>query len=268
MLKRFNFYDIYGYLLPGIAFLILLWLPFAVIDTSPFLAISGDKMPNPLVFSFLGLVVAYIVGHALHSRSAKALSFSILDNRILNPKHNKRYPSDLYLDSETENLPNALKKYLLPKDLREQLETQIDRRFGIKVGGIAAPNKFELMKSRKAAFLLCRDELNHKDKAVYVEQLQGMYAMLRSLSVTFMSGCIFHFGWAIRILRNYTCDNNYNLSFYIFLMPPFLIIIAVGLYSLLKKLIWKNWKFEFRLILIFIFILGFFLGWVSNIENG
>ena len=59
MIKQFNFYDIYGYLLPGMLLVSLFWLPVGILTRS---------WPNQDVSNALFLAVgAYILGHVLQT---------------------------------------------------------------------------------------------------------------------------------------------------------------------------------------------------------
>lgn len=86
MIERFNFYDIYGYLIPGALLIAVLWFPHAVWQ---------DIAPSEEISAALAMVVAaYVCGHILQIVAARALPSSEL-------VHGKdRPPSDLLL-SET-----------------------------------------------------------------------------------------------------------------------------------------------------------------------
>jgi hypothetical protein len=57
MVERLNFYDVYAYLIPGIVFVSLLWLPFAITNEA-FLKLDWSS-------ALLVLVLAYIAGHII-----------------------------------------------------------------------------------------------------------------------------------------------------------------------------------------------------------
>jgi len=57
MIKQFNFYDVYGYLLPGLALCAVLYAP---------VGWARHEWPSPdLGSAVLAIVLAYIVGHLL-----------------------------------------------------------------------------------------------------------------------------------------------------------------------------------------------------------
>ncbi len=59
MIDRFNFYDLYGYLLPGLVLVAVLGLP-------PMMSL--DELPSTEIASaLLAAVVGYVVGHLAHA---------------------------------------------------------------------------------------------------------------------------------------------------------------------------------------------------------
>ncbi|PYT29338.1 MAG: hypothetical protein DMG57_11970 [Acidobacteria bacterium] len=65
MIEKFNFYDIYGYFLPGAAFLAVLWAPFGLVRKSwP----SSDWTSAIIAAAF-----AYILGHLIQSVVTNAI---------------------------------------------------------------------------------------------------------------------------------------------------------------------------------------------------
>jgi len=58
-MDRFNFYDVYGYLLPGLVTLGLFALPFRIV--------AGFQLPSEWSGTFVALVVGYVVGHVLQN---------------------------------------------------------------------------------------------------------------------------------------------------------------------------------------------------------
>ena len=59
MIERFNFYDIYGYLLPGLALVGFGWLPFGLL--------SRSFPKNELLSAVLVLAFGYVLGHLLQN---------------------------------------------------------------------------------------------------------------------------------------------------------------------------------------------------------
>lgn len=177
MIERFNFFDVYGYFLPGFVFLALLWLPFGLV---------AHRWPDVEVTSaLLVVVVAYLMGHVMRVLARKAFPS---ENKTKNKA--PRYPSDCLLDEEDRTFSDELKKGLVES---------IRNRFKIEVSatGTAALAPDLVRRRRGDAFLLCRSELIRKNAAGYAEQFQGMYELTRGLSYVCALGAFYFFGWAL-----------------------------------------------------------------------
>jgi hypothetical protein len=59
MIDRFNFYDVYGYLLPGLALVALLGLPGVMI--------AGNLPSSELVSALAAVAAAYVIGQLAHA---------------------------------------------------------------------------------------------------------------------------------------------------------------------------------------------------------
>jgi hypothetical protein len=166
MIKNFNFYDVYGYFLPGFTLLALIWLPFGLFH---------DLLPQPELSSALAVVVfGYIVGHLLQILAAPALPSTIKET------WKRRLPSEVMLDDDT-----------FTPEFKEDLKRRVVAQFGDKFSG----EKFS--SRRQEAFLLCRSFLIQHKVAAYVEQAEGMYVLMRGLTAAFVCGAIYHTGWAL-----------------------------------------------------------------------
>ena len=146
MIEKFNFYDIYGYFVPGAAFLAIPWLPFGLVrHTWPSSTWSG---------AIIAAVLAYIVGHLVHSLATNALP---------SWGNKGRFPSEMYLDNTDKELPESCKSNIQTL-MKEQfgLELQVD-----KVGNEA------IDQVRHNAFLLARQILIQGKAVSYAEQFQG-----------------------------------------------------------------------------------------------
>jgi hypothetical protein len=65
VIERLNFYDLYGYLLPGVVLTAAAWAPFGL---------SGCGWPSPQLSSaILALVFGYVLGTRLHEISRESL---------------------------------------------------------------------------------------------------------------------------------------------------------------------------------------------------
>lgn len=149
MIERFNFYDVYGYFIPGALLIAVIWFPHALIAGPP---------PADLAAAALGIIAAYVAGHVLQIVAAKVLtSWEVVDGEF-------RAPSELQLSEAHSRLS---------KDLREKVAAKIKERFGLGV---------EDSKNRLNAFYLCRNSVISSKTASYVEQFEGMYVLMRGIS--------------------------------------------------------------------------------------
>jgi len=167
MIERFNFYDLYGYVIPGALLAAVIWLPHALVQ--------GLAIPTALSAAVAAVIGVYIAGHLLQAIATNVLSSTMpvkTPNGIVD-----RYPSDRLLDSDDETLPASVKA---------QLVTRIRERFAIDVQERA---------NRDAAFLLCRNSVVAGKTAPYVEQFQGMYALMRGIACAAGIGCAYDLGW-------------------------------------------------------------------------
>lgn len=180
MSERFNFYDIYGYLLPGGLVLALLWLPFGLL--------LGQWPPADWGSAVLALGLAYIAGHLIH-----ALSEAAFPSKFKDKEGKKRQPSDLLVDNKGEEVLHS--RYHLG-DMKYHLAEQIDHLFKIKID-VDAPWTKELAVRRSVAFFKCRSFLVEKKAAAYAEQQQGMYALMRGVGAAFVFACALYTGVAI-----------------------------------------------------------------------
>jgi hypothetical protein len=174
VIERFNFYDIYGYLLPGAALLGVLWLPFDIINQSW----PGAQLATTVfVLSF-----SYVIGHVLQTVATTTVPSKMKDRR-----GNLRAPSDLILDPDDTNLASKVKA---------DLAASVEAEFGIdlEVGHVSTGSD-EISSKRTDAFFLCRSLLIREKIANYAEQFEGLYAMLRGLSVAFGIGAVYLAGW-------------------------------------------------------------------------
>jgi hypothetical protein len=174
LIEKFNFYDVYGYFLPGAAFLAILWIPFGLVRNS---------WPSSTWSSaIIAAAFAYILGHLVQSIATNAIP----SWEVKGPTGKNRYPSEIYLDSTDKELPEICKKKI--QDLMKQqfgLELQVDR-----------PGDDAIDKIRHNAFLLARQMLIQGKAVSYAEQFQGMYALTRGLVSVFALGTAYWLGWA------------------------------------------------------------------------
>jgi hypothetical protein len=171
--ERFNFYDIYGYLIPGLALLTLLWLPFAMINPG--------LMKASLAAAAAAVVVGYIVGHFVAATAGDLISAKTARAQDGKPE----YPSIVLLNPSDHKLSRDLKKRLARLVWAQfSLDLHLDKEADKEIGEI-----------RQAAFYLCRPIVNKV--TAYPEQFQGLYAMMSALTIVFALGFFYMLGWSI-----------------------------------------------------------------------
>jgi hypothetical protein len=173
VIKQFNFYDIYGYLLPGLLVVFLFWLPAGLITQSW----PSDDISKGIFF----IVLAYIVGHLLRT----------LGHAAIPSTDRGRYPSDRLLDQSDSRLPASLKS---------EIRRQSGRLFRIVLRVDCDGDKGEISGTRNATFYLARSYLIANKAAQYAEQFEGLYAMMRSFACAFLIACCYFLGWDLALL--------------------------------------------------------------------
>ena len=165
MTIKFNFYDIYGCLIPGFLLLAVLWFPFGLIE---------GKWPDAAFSSALvGVILAYVAGHVLQTVATNAIPSSFLGGR---------FPSSVFLDADNRTFSNEFKT---------RLALQIKRAFDLNVYGDASNEDV-----RRDAFFLSRSALIKSKTGTYAEQFEGLYALMRGLSAAFGISVVYYLGWA------------------------------------------------------------------------
>lgn len=178
MIKQFNFYDIYGYLLPGILLLGLFWLPVGILT---------QKWPSADISNALFMVVlAYIAGLLLQT-----IANSVVPSTVADSAKRQRVPSDLILDQSHAKFG---------KDFKKRLSKQVRKLFGLDLEVAQdGDGEDEISKNRRSAFFQARAYLIAKKSAQYTEQFEGMYGMMRGLGCAFCAGAAYLVGWALSI---------------------------------------------------------------------
>jgi hypothetical protein len=173
MIQRFNFYDIYGYLLPGLTLLSLICLPVGLVRA---------RWPDRGWSSaLLAMALAYIAGHLIQALAVNALPSKVKHRNRL------RFPSDIVLDKTDDTFPHEFKA---------RLEREVKALFDLDLRSEDNPSP-DRDKERGLAFFLCRSTLI-KDRVVsYGEQFEGMYTFMRGLAIAFGFGFLWHLGWAL-----------------------------------------------------------------------
>lgn len=180
MIPNLNFYDIYGYLLPGLTLLSLLWLPSGLMTRQ----LPSEKLSSALI----AIVAGYITGHLLQMLATNTLSSEVKDRF-----GKRRSPSDRILDADDTTFLTPFKQGLAAR-IRDvfNIDVQVDLRledFGKRELGSVSTR-------RNSAFFLCRSTLIQGKVGLYGEQYEGMYALMRGLTAAFGLGFLYHLGWA------------------------------------------------------------------------
>ncbi|HWY20563.1 MAG TPA: hypothetical protein VNX26_05035 [Candidatus Acidoferrum sp.] len=176
MIKNFNFYDIYGYLIPGLTVLGVLWLPFGLA--------TGAWPAQEWSSALIVIVLGYVAGHVLQTFTHIALP----------DRFGGRFPSESLLDAKDRRFTDEFKD-LLCKKINSVFK--IAARFDKGSGAV--------MEDRGIAFFLCRSALMQCRAGAYAEQAQGMYVLARGLSAAFALGAALHFGWVAGSI----CETNW-----------------------------------------------------------
>lgn len=185
MIDKFNFYDIYGYFLPGAVLLLLFWLPVGLVQHKwP----SGDWTS-----ALLGAVLAYVTGVLLQTFAGKVIPSSVAKGGTGKNRYD-RYPSERLLDPyKAENNWTQLSKTVtgnLPAAIKEKLKIEAD--LGLDKG----PSK-EIDAVRRDAFFLARHYLVFAKDAAYAEQFESMYSLTRGLAAALALATVYYGGWAL-----------------------------------------------------------------------
>lgn len=174
MIQRFNFYDLYGYLIPGLALVVVLWVPFGIIyrwlPTGP----AGD-----LSWLALAVVIAYVAGYFVQS---------IATNGI---------PSGTDLTYPSVTLLNQSDATFSP-ELKAKIADSVRSRFNLEIDADKDAD-LTVARRRQNAFSLCRPIVNASSS--YPEQFQGLYSMMRGLMLAMAFGMTYMYGWALSVQR-------------------------------------------------------------------
>lgn len=250
MIEKFNFYDIYGYFLPGSAFLALIWVPFGLIQ---------HLWPaKELSSAVAAIIFAYVVGHVL-----RTLAHNVFPSQVKDPLRRPRFPSDLFLDSDNNTFSQEF-KVRLAKIVMNTFEIDL------AIGTTAAQVDDQIKRRRQDAFFSARGVLIKQGIATYAEQFEGMYALMRGLTTAFGFGFFYIAGWALSCFKN-QCSRS---------TAVFIVIGGLGAASVLSSIVLsrqRKQKTPFHLeianlsvLTIVLLALGYLLGFekISTVEQG
>lgn len=152
MIEKFDYYDLYGYVLPGLATLAL--VPLAMLW-------FGVPLGDPdLGEAVLVLAGAYLIGFVLHEIARAAIP-STFSARV----GGRRMPSSYLLDE------------LSPGSLESAYVDAVKRAGGPELAGMDTT----LDAVRNARFLLARETLMQRGLAAHANHQQGLQALCRGL---------------------------------------------------------------------------------------
>lgn len=180
MIDKFNFYDIYGYFIPGAALLLLLCLPHGLVLNS--------WPASSWASALIAVIMAYIAGQLLQMVATKVIPTSVATGDDGHP----RYPSDVVLDKSDSSLTAEFKTNLAAA-VKKKLTLDLD------VDNSNATLKVD--QARRDAFFLARHTLIRAKEVSYAEQFEGMYALTRGLACSLTVACFYYAGWAFSIFH-------------------------------------------------------------------
>lgn len=178
---KFDFYDILGYLVPGLVLLGLLVLPFGLI--------KGIWPSTSFTSAILYLVAAYIVGHVLQGFLR---AWEIVPGMRDDPKGKMRAPSAVLLDQRSALTPDVHAKV---GRLANQF-WKFPKTFNSEDGSWDKVPPYE----RNAAFLQARNLLLQSGKGSYFEQFQGKYALMGGVTTSLLVTALYYAGWAVAFM--------------------------------------------------------------------
>jgi hypothetical protein len=180
VIKQFNFYDIYGYLLPGTVLFALLWMPVGVLT---------HNWPDQDLSKALFLTaLAYIAGHIIQT-----VATSITPSTETDAEGQARFPSEWLLDKTNGRFT---------PEFKAKIAGHVLTMFGLDMQvGQDGTGSNNVSSNRQTAFFQARSYLIAKKAAQYAEQFEGMYVMMRGLGCTFGAGAAYFLGWALSVRR-------------------------------------------------------------------
>jgi Flp pilus assembly protein TadB len=176
VIKQFNFYDIYGYLLPGVLLLAILWLPFGILAR----AWPEQDLSKAIFFALLAYVLGLMV---------QAVAAVVVPSKVVDVASHQRTLSDYLLDNSNHEFS---------ADFKKRLADQVQKLFGLALQVDQDGDGSGVTSScRQAAFFQARAYLISKKAAGYAEQFEGLYAMMRGLGSSFCMGAAYLAGWGL-----------------------------------------------------------------------
>jgi len=228
---KLDFYDILGYLVPGLVLVGLLSLPFGLI--------TGTWPSTSLTSAVLYLVGAHIVGHILQG----FLRVWEIVPEIKDDKGKLRAPSSVLLDESPKSLAPAIRAKI--RKLTNKF-WEIPKTPGLNDGSWDDVPDSE----RAAAFLQARNLLLQAKKQSYFEQFQGKYALMGGMTAGLAIASVYYAGWAFALIPS-DCISHFS-KYGPYVMAGFLaaVVICLGLMQ------------NSRVLLVLLLLGGFLAGFV------
>jgi hypothetical protein len=209
LIEKFNFYDIYGYFIPGAVLLAILYGPFAFTTVRPSIPL------NEFSTVILAVIASYVTGHFIQSMATNAAS----------SKFKGIYPSIRLLNPSDGAFTPALKEAIAASSIEH---FEIDPNISAETNGT---NK-AIDGARDNAFRLARALTNAQHSGTYAEQFQGLYSMMRGLATALCLGFVYMVGWGLS-LRQYPCSAALAA---IIVGISLVVMVGVGIWRLIQGL--------------------------------
>ncbi len=188
MLEKFNFYDVYGYLLPGSALLMLLWIPFGIAGV----ALKANDWSSLIIAG----AAAYLVGQLLQTLAIGAFPETVHDSG------SRRYHSCIMLDAADNTFTKDQKQNLAALVLKIS-KVDISVQPAVRDEKPTPESVNAVDESRSNAFLQCRALLLREKSIGYGEQYEGMLALMQGLSGALLLSFAYTLGWALAHFNNF-----------------------------------------------------------------
>jgi hypothetical protein len=183
LIEKFNFYDIYGYVIPGLVLLGILLAPFGAVQPLLLATLLASKsFAAALSYGAVVLVCGYILGHILQT----------VASQVFPSEQKGRSPGDLVLDKHNPSFTDSFK---------DRLAIHVRAAFHMDLGVKAEAVTPEIMNIRKDALFLCRSALITGGVPSYCQQFEGLYSMMRGLTAAFGIAVAYWAGWGASILK-------------------------------------------------------------------
>jgi hypothetical protein len=185
LIEKFNFYDIYGYLLPGAVALLLFWLP---------IGIKQHKLPTgDWTSALLGAAIAYVAGVLLQTFADRVLPSSL--GKVGSGKDSyDLYPSQKILGPYDPVYTGSQLSEVIKNGLPDLIKTKLGVDGDLAINKPADQTQARL---RNDAFFLARHYLQLTKVTSYTEQFEGMYALCRGLAAALGLAAVYFLGWAL-----------------------------------------------------------------------